>query len=70
MQNLNDLHRRKKAREFLFKVTLYFSLIIFLFDFNFYRYGVDIRLSGFMYRVVDSLEKEATQNYYHWRAEL
>ena len=60
-----------KYRSLFFRTLLYFALIIFVFDFHFYRYGVDIRLGRFMHSVVANLEREANQNLEQiWRAAL
>lgn len=63
-------YQSNKYRKLFFRTLLYTALLIFIFDFNFYRYGVNMRLGHFMHNVVASLEKEASRNYDHWRASL
>jgi hypothetical protein len=67
---MNDLHARKQMREFMFRVLLYTALLIFVFDFNIYRYGVDVRLGRFMHNLVANFERDATNGYHKWEANL
>mgnify|MGYP001787521519 CR=1 FL=1 len=59
-----------RYRQWFFRTLLYSALIIFIFDFNFYRYGIDIRLGKIMHGIVANLEQEASQNLDQWRASL
>ena len=63
-------YQQKSFRRVFFRALLYFAIIIFVFDFNFYRYGVDVRLGEFMHGIVASLEREASQNFDQWSASL
>lgn len=67
---MHSNYSQNSLRKIFFRTLLYTALLIFVFDFNFYRYGVDIHLGRFMHGVVVSLEKEATRNYDSWRASL
>ena len=64
------MSQQSKFRSSFFRTLLYLALTIFIFDFHFYRYGVDIRLGRFMHAVAAQLEREASQNFDHWRASL
>lgn len=57
-------------RQAAFRIGLWLAVLIFVFDFNFYRYGIDIRLGQFVRPVVARLEKEASQNITHWKTYL
>ena len=64
-------HQQNSFRRVFFRTLLYSAIIIFVFDFNFYRYGVDVRLGKFMHGIVANLEREANQNLEQiWRAAL
>lgn len=60
-------HHQTTFRQAVFRVGLWLALLIFVFDFNFYRYGVDIRLGQFAHTVVAQLEQDASQNIANWR---
>jgi len=63
-------YQQTSFRRAVFRSLLYISILIFVFDFDFYRYGFDIRLGSFMHNVVANLEREAKQNFDHWRVAL
>ena len=67
---MHSNYSQNSLRKIFFRTLLYAALLIFIFDFNFYRYGMNVRLGHFMHNVVASLEKEASRNYDHWRASL
>ncbi|OQW91401.1 MAG: hypothetical protein BWK78_04770 [Thiotrichaceae bacterium IS1] len=64
------MNMQNNPRQFVFKVLLYTALLIFVFDFNIYRYGVDIRLGRFMHNLVANFERDATNGYHKWEANL
>jgi len=59
-------HQQNSLRLTFFRGLFWLAVVIFIFDFNFYRYGIDVRLGGFMHGVVAKIEREADQQFNQW----